>query len=154
MEQGDVKLGDIEILVLDEVDRMLDMGFLPDVKRIIQKCPQARQTLFFSATMPPELAQLSSWALREPVEIKIGQRRSPAETIAHAFYPAVASQKFDLLIELLRRTEFKSIIIFTRTRIEGARRVNPSEAFRAEVATTSARIAKKSRRKVFIRVIC
>ena len=122
MEQGDVKLGDIEILVLDEVDRMLDMGFLPDVKRIIQKCPQARQTLFFSATMPPELAQLSTWALREPVEIKIGQRRSPAETIAHAFYPAVASQKFDLLIELLRRTEFKSIIIFTRTKM-GADRI-------------------------------
>ena len=122
MEQGDVKLGDIEILVLDEVDRMLDMGFLPDVKRIIQKCPQARQTLFFSATMPPELAQLSTWALRDPVEIKIGQRRSPAETIAHAFYPAVASQKFDLLIELLRRTEFKSIIIFTRTKM-GADRI-------------------------------
>jgi len=122
LEQGTANLADVEILVLDEVDRMLDMGFLPDVKRIIQKCPQARQTLFFSATMPPELAQLSTWALREPVEIKIGQRRSPAETISHAFYPAVASQKFDLLIELLRRTEFKSIIIFTRTKM-GADRI-------------------------------
>ena len=122
IEQGDVKLGDIEVLVLDEVDRMLDMGFLPDVKRIIQKCPQARQTLFFSATMPPELAQLSSWALREPVEIKIGQRRSAAETVAHAFYPVVAKQKFDLLIELLKRTEFKSLIIFTRTKM-GADRI-------------------------------
>jgi ATP-dependent RNA helicase RhlE len=122
IEQGDVKLADIEILVLDEVDRMLDMGFLPDVKRIIQKCPQARQTLFFSATMPPELAQLSSWALRSPVEIKIGQRRSAAETVAHAFYPVVASQKFDLLTELLKRTEFKSLIIFTRTKM-GADRI-------------------------------
>ncbi|MET0262036.1 MAG: DEAD/DEAH box helicase [Rariglobus sp.] len=122
LEQGTASLEGVEILVLDEVDRMLDMGFLPDVKRIIQKCPKARQTLFFSATMPPELAQLSTWALREPVEIKIGQRRSAAETVAHAFYPVVASQKFDLLIELLKRTEFKSLIIFTRTKM-GADRI-------------------------------
>ena len=122
LEQGTASLDGVEILVLDEVDRMLDMGFLPDVKRIIQKCPKARQTLFFSATMPPELAQLSTWALIEPQEIKIGQRRSAAETVSHAFYPVVAPQKFDLLIELLRRTEFKSIIIFTRTKM-GADRI-------------------------------
>ncbi|WP_043586984.1 DEAD/DEAH box helicase [Geminisphaera colitermitum] len=122
IEQGTMTLADVEILVLDEVDRMLDMGFLPDVKRIVQQCPQARQTLFFSATLPPELAQLASWALRDPVEIKIGQRRSPAETISHAFYPVVASQKFDLLIDLLSRTEFKSVIIFTRTKM-GADRI-------------------------------
>ena len=78
LEQGTASLADVEILVLDEVDRMLDMGFLPDVKRIIQRCPKARQTLFFSATMPPELAQLSTWALINPQEIKIGQRRSAA----------------------------------------------------------------------------
>jgi ATP-dependent RNA helicase RhlE len=122
LEQGTASLADVEILVLDEVDRMLDMGFLPDVKRIIQRCPKARQTLFFSATMPPELAQLSTWALNNPVEIKIGARRSAAETVSHAFYPVVAPQKFDLLIELLRRTEFKSIIIFTRTKM-GADRI-------------------------------
>lgn len=122
LEQGTASLADVAILVLDEVDRMLDMGFLPDVKRIIQRCPKARQTLFFSATMPPELAQLSTWALNNPVEIKIGQRRSAAETVSHAFYPVVAPQKFDLLIELLRRTEFKSIIIFTRTKM-GADRI-------------------------------
>ncbi|EIP97175.1 DNA/RNA helicase, superfamily II [Opitutaceae bacterium TAV1] len=122
LEQGTLTLDSIEILILDEVDRMLDMGFLPDVKRIVQQCPRERQTLFFSATLPPELAQLSSWALRDPVQIKIGQRRSPAETVSHAFYPVVASQKFDLLIELLKRTEFKSIIIFTRTKM-GADRI-------------------------------
>ncbi len=122
LEQGTASLADVEILVLDEVDRMLDMGFLPDVRRIIEKCPRARQTLFFSATMPPELAQLAGWALREPTEIKIGRTRSAAETVAHAFYPVVASQKFDLLIELLKRTDFKSVIIFTRTKI-GADRI-------------------------------
>jgi ATP-dependent RNA helicase RhlE len=122
LEDGTTHLNDIEILVLDEVDRMLDMGFLPDVKRIVQRCPQARQTLFFTATLPPEIASLAAWALRDPVEIKIGQRRSPAETVSHAFYPVVASQKFDLLIQLLQRTDFKSVIIFTRTRM-GADRI-------------------------------
>jgi ATP-dependent RNA helicase RhlE len=122
MEQGDVRLDDIEILVLDEVDRMLDMGFLPDVKRIVQKCPKERQTLFFTATLPPEIASLAGWALREPAEIKIGQRRSPAETVSHAFYPVVASQKFELLEELLKRTEYKSVIVFSRTKF-GADRI-------------------------------
>jgi superfamily II DNA/RNA helicase len=122
LEQGTASLDGVEILVLDEVDRMLDMGFLPDVQRIIGKCPKARQTLFFSATMPPELAQLASWALREPQEIKIGRTRSAAETVAHAFYPVVGTQKFDLLIELLKRTDFKSVIIFTRTKM-GADRI-------------------------------
>jgi len=122
MEQGDVRLDTIDILVLDEVDRMLDMGFLPDVKRIVQKCPKARQTLFFTATMPPELASLAGWALREPVEVKIGQRRSPAETIAHAFYPVVDSQKFELLQMLLDKTDYKSVLIFSRTKF-GADRI-------------------------------
>ena len=122
LEDGSTHLNDIEILVLDEVDRMLDMGFLPDVKRIVQKCRSSRQTLFFTATLPPEIASLADWALTDPVEVKIGARRSPAETVSHAFYPVVASQKFDLLIELLVRTEFKSVIVFTRTRM-GADRI-------------------------------
>ncbi|HEY3756392.1 MAG TPA: DEAD/DEAH box helicase [Opitutaceae bacterium] len=122
MEQGNCRLDDVEILVLDEVDRMLDMGFLPDVKRIVQKCPKARQTLFFTATLPPEIEQLAGWALNNPVKIEIGRKRSPAETVAHAFYPVVASQKFDLLQLLLERTEFKSVIIFCRTRM-GADRI-------------------------------
>ncbi len=122
MEQGAVSLSGVEILVLDEVDRMLDMGFLPDVKRIVSKTPKSRQTLFFTATIPPEIASLASWALRDPVEVKIGQRRSPAETVAHAFYPVVASQKFELLLTLLEATQFKSVIIFCRTRM-GADRI-------------------------------
>jgi ATP-dependent RNA helicase RhlE len=122
LERGNCNLDQIEILVLDEVDRMLDMGFLPDVKRIVQKCPKARQTLFFTATLPPELAQLAGWALNNPVKVEIGRVRSPAETISHAFYPVVASQKFELLQLLLQQTDFKSVLIFTRTRM-GADRI-------------------------------
>lgn len=122
IEQGNCSLENIDILVLDEVDRMLDMGFLPDVRRIVQKCPKARQTLFFTATLPPELEQLAGWALHNPVKVEIGRQRSPAETVAHAFYPVVASQKFDLLQVLLEQTEFKSVIIFSRTRM-GADRI-------------------------------
>ncbi len=117
LEQGNCSLRDIDILVLDEVDRMLDMGFLPDVRRIVGKTPSTRQTLFFTATLPPEIAQLASWALKDPVKVEIGRVRSPAETVAHAFYPVVASQKFELLQLLLNQTDFKSVLIFTRTRM-------------------------------------
>ena len=117
LEQRNCSLDQVEILVLDEVDRMLDMGFLPDVKRIVQQCPRSRQTLFFTATLPPEIEQLASWALRDPVKVEIGRVRSPAETVSHGFYPVVASQKFDLLQLLLQRTEFKSVLIFCRTRM-------------------------------------
>jgi ATP-dependent RNA helicase RhlE len=122
LEQRNCSLKDVDILVLDEVDRMLDMGFLPDVKRIVQQTPKTRQTLFFTATLPPEIAKLADWALRDPVKVEIGRQRSPAETIAHAFYPVVASQKFDLLQLLLEQTDFKSVLIFTRTRM-GADRI-------------------------------
>jgi ATP-dependent RNA helicase RhlE len=122
LEQGNCSLKDVDILVLDEVDRMLDMGFLPDVKRIVQKTPATRQTLFFTATLPPEIASLAAWALKDPVKVEIGRVRSPAETVAHAFYPVVATQKFDLLQLLLEQTDFKSVIIFSRTRM-GADRI-------------------------------
>ncbi len=122
LEQGNCSLEKIDILVLDEVDRMLDMGFLPDVRRIVQKCAQQRQTLFFTATLPPEIEQLASWALHDPAKVEIGRQRSPAATVAHAFYPVVASQKFDLLQLLLEGTELKSVIIFCRTRM-GADRI-------------------------------
>jgi len=123
MEQGTLSLKGIEYLVLDEVDRMLDMGFLPAVRKIIERCPKERQTLMFSATIPEEIDRLSSWALRNPEKIEIGIRKSPAETVTHAFYPVGLDQKFELVCELLERTHYESVLIFTRTK-DGADRVS------------------------------
>jgi len=118
MEKGNLDLSDVKFLVLDEVDRMLDMGFLPDVKRIIDQCPKERQTLFFSATMPAAIQTLANWALRDPVSVEIGERRSPAETVTHAFYPVGMDQRDDLIVELIKQTGYESIMIFTRTKKE------------------------------------
>lgn len=122
LQQGEISLADVSILVLDEVDRMLDMGFLPDVRRIVEKCPKERQTLLFSATVPEEIERLSSWCLRNPEKISIGARRSAAETVKHAFYPVAVAQKFDLLKAMLDRTDYHSVLIFCRTK-DGADRI-------------------------------
>ena len=116
LEQRALTLQSVKILVLDEVDRMLDMGFLPDVRCIVEKIPRERQTLLFSATLPPEIERLAAWVLRNPVLVEIGARRSPAETVTHAVYPVAAEQKFDLLMALLERTNFDSVLIFCRTK--------------------------------------
>jgi ATP-dependent RNA helicase RhlE len=117
MEEGVVDLSSIEYLVLDEVDRMLDMGFLPQVRRVVEKCPKQRQTLFFSATLPPEIESLTKWVLKDPEIISIGERRSPAETVTHALYPVAKDQKFDLLLALLEKTQYHSVIVFTATKV-------------------------------------
>jgi ATP-dependent RNA helicase RhlE len=116
MGEGAVRMDRIEFVVLDEADRMLDMGFLPDVKRILMRCPKERQTLLFSATIPPAIETLSSWALVNPAKIEIGARRSPADTIRHVLYPVALAQKNDLLLSLLEKVPWESIILFCRTR--------------------------------------
>jgi ATP-dependent RNA helicase RhlE len=121
LEQRATTLKSVNILVLDEVDRMLDMGFLPDVRRILEKIPAARQTLLFSATLPPEIEWLAASVLRNPELVEIGARRSPAETVTHAVYPVAADQKFDLLMALLERTNFDSVLIFCRTKVNADR---------------------------------
>jgi ATP-dependent RNA helicase RhlE len=121
LEQRATTLKSVNILVLDEVDRMLDMGFLPDVRRILDKIPRARQTLLFSATLPPEIERLAASVLRNPELVEIGARRSPVETVTHAVYPVAADQKFDLLIALLERTHFDSVLIFCRTKANADR---------------------------------
>ena len=122
MEQGNCDLSYVQHLVLDEADRMLDMGFLPDVKRILQKCPAERQSMLFSATIPPAIETLIQWAMKNPETIEIGARRSPAETVKHVIYPVSDVQKADLLLELLKRVNYDSVIVFCRTK-PGADRV-------------------------------
>lgn len=116
LQQGTLKLNEIGILVLDEVDRMLDVGFLPPMRRIIAKCPKERQTLFFSATLPPEISELAAFALRDPVRIEIGASRSVVSTVKHGVYTVDPSRKFDLLLALLTATDYQSVIIFSRTK--------------------------------------
>ncbi len=122
IEQGNCKLDSVQHLVLDEADRMLDMGFLPDVRRIIDRCPRKRQTLLFSATIPPAIETLITWAMHNPETIEIGARRSPAETVKHVIYPVADAQKTDLLLALLDRVHYESVIVFCRTK-HGADRI-------------------------------
>lgn len=116
LQQGTLRLNDIGVLVLDEVDRMLDVGFLPPMRRIISKCPKERQTLFFSATLPPEISELAAWALRDPVRIEIGASSSVASIVKHGVYTVDPTRKFDLLLALLTATDYQSVIIFSRTK--------------------------------------
>ena len=120
-KQHEISLSNIKYLVLDEVDRMFDMGFIDDVSAIIRACPKNRQTLFFSATMPDAVLRLSSWALRNPKKIDIGIVHSPADTIEHYVYPVDAIQKYDLLVKLLETLSYTSLIVFARTRIDADR---------------------------------
>jgi ATP-dependent RNA helicase RhlE len=116
MERGACRLERVKYLVLDEADRMLDMGFLPDVKRIVQKIPRERHTSLFSATIPVEIATLIQWAMHNPQTVEIGARRTPAETVEHAIYPVAETQKTALLLQLLERSKYDSVIVFCRTK--------------------------------------
>lgn len=116
--RGNMKFKTIRHLVLDEVDRMTDMGFLPIVRKIINLCPwEGRQTLFFSATMPQILQGFAKWCLTDPVEVAIA-RSEVAATISHAFYPVGLDQRDELLLALVKNTDFRNLMVFTRTRKE------------------------------------
>ncbi len=116
MERQNVAFDDLEVLVLDEADRMLDMGFAPQLNRIVAEVPRFRQTLLFSATMPPEVEALARKYLRKPLVIQVGRRSSAASTVTHAVYPVPRDKKTDLLAELLTEKGMDSVLIFSRTK--------------------------------------
>jgi len=115
INRGMLNLSHLEVLVLDEADRMFDMGFLPDIRKIITHTPAKRQTLLFSATMPDDIRRLAREVLRKPVTVQVNPS-APANTVAHALYPVDQHLKTALLIELLRHTDTESVLIFTRTK--------------------------------------
>jgi ATP-dependent RNA helicase RhlE len=113
--KGTINLQNVEILVIDEADRMFDMGFLPDIKSILKCLVGPRQTLLFSATMPNDIRKLVKDVLHDPVTVQIGQS-APAASVSHALYPVKQHLKASLLVELLRRKESESVLVFTRTK--------------------------------------
>ncbi len=116
MERQNVAFDDLEVLVLDEADRMLDMGFAPQLNRIVAEIPKYRQTLLFSATMAPEIEALARKYLRKPIVVQVGLRTQAASTVTHAVYPVPRDRKSELLVELLRQKELDSVLVFTRTK--------------------------------------
>ncbi len=122
LEKQNVVFDELEVLVLDEADRMLDMGFAPQINRIVAQIPTYRQTLLFSATMPPEVEALARKYLRKPIVVQVGRRSSAATTVNHAVYPVPQDRKHTLLAHLISTGNMDSVLVFTRTK-HGADRV-------------------------------
>lgn len=115
MERGNTDFSEVELLVLDEADRMLDMGFLPQIRRILSRLPRERQSMLFSATFAPELTHLAESTMNSPERIDIGLR-APVQTVAHALYPCPHDMKTPLVLSILANMDANSVLIFTRTK--------------------------------------
>lgn len=146
-KQKNLNFKDIQVVILDEVDRMLDMGFLPDVKRIVKLTPRKRQTLFFSATIPSEIEYLAQWSLTNPFRVDIGQRRSAAETVTHCLYPIAREQKMELLLRLLEDMDYKSILIFTERKLDAEVVARKLEVNKHEAVTLHSDRTQRERKR-------
>jgi ATP-dependent RNA helicase RhlE len=115
LDEGHVNISSAEILILDEADRLCDMGFLPDIRRILMYLPVRRQTLLFSATMPPDIRALTNSILKDPVRLQIGAN-APVNTVSHAIFPVAEAMKSQLLVSVLEVTPTGRVLVFTRTK--------------------------------------
>jgi ATP-dependent RNA helicase RhlE len=146
MDQRVIDLTRVEILVLDESDRMFDMGFLPDVREILKPLPAQRQTLLFSATMPDDIQSLAKEILRDPVIVQVGQS-VPVSTVSHAVYPVESHLKTALLMKILERIDTQSVLIFTRTKDRATRLASRMKRAGFSVAELQGDLSQKQRQK-------
>ncbi|MCB9421500.1 MAG: DEAD/DEAH box helicase [Ardenticatenaceae bacterium] len=144
--EGAVDLSHIEVLVLDEADRMCDMGFLPDIRRILKHLPEKRQTLFFSATMPDDIRELADNILNNPVTVQIGMI-APAKTVAHALYPVPQNLKTDMVITMLDQMAIGRALIFTRTKYRARSLARKLEKQKYRVAALQGNMSQNQRQK-------
>jgi ATP-dependent RNA helicase RhlE len=146
LSQGYGDLSQIETLVLDEADHMFDMGFLPDIRKILAQLPRERQSLLFSATMPGAVRHLVDETLRDPVTVAV-DRSAPAQTVAHALYPVGAHLKTDLLLELLKRWDARRVLVFTRTKHRAKRLAEKLDGRGLFVASLQGNLSQRKRQE-------